>query len=433
MIDRYQRKPFKALFSLESRYEAFLEVEKKASEAWYKKGLITKKELDDILEVTFDLNEINELEKETKHDVIAFTRNLSNRLNSDAKKWIHYGLTSTDVVDTANGLIIKKANEILEKDIHEFMAVLKEKAFQYRSTICMGRTHGIHADITVFGLKYALWYDEFKRHLDRFHMARKQVEVGKISGAVGNYANVDPFIESDVCASLGLTPSDISTQVLQRESIAFYITTLALIGTTLEKIALEIRHLSRTEVGETKEGFSKNQKGSSAMPHKKNPISSENITGCARLLRGYISPVFEDISLWHERDISHSSVERVVLEDSTSLLDYMLTRFKEVISNLYVDDGRMLENIQMTYGAIYAQRIMNKLIDKYGYTREDAYDFIQKVSTQAIESKTPIEILLLEEGMYRPIHPLTEKDIKDSMSHDYYLKHVDQIYHKVFR
>ncbi|MDY0210671.1 MAG: adenylosuccinate lyase [Acholeplasma sp.] len=432
MIDRYSRKQMKEIWGEQSRFEAFLEVEKKSSEAWFKKGLMKKDELNDILKATFDLEEIKQLELETKHDVIAFTRNLSNRMDSNAKKWIHYGLTSTDIVDTANGFIIKKANDILFKDITNFMEVLKTKAFEYKQTICVGRTHGVHADLTSFGLKYVLWYDEFKRHLERFNLARKQIEVGKISGAVGNYANVDPFIESDVCASLGLIKSDISTQVLQRDRHAFYITTLALMGSTLEKIAVEIRHLSRTEVMEVKEGFSKNQKGSSAMPHKKNPIASENISGCARLLRGYMMPAFENIPLWHERDISHSSVERVILEDATTLLDYMLVRFKEVVDHLFVDEAKMRENIQLTYGAIYAQRLMNTLIEQHKYTREAAYDFIQKVSLKAIESKTNIKTLLLDENEFFGIHPLTEQQIEASMTNEYYFKHVNQIYNKVF-
>ena len=433
MIDRYSRKIMQELWSDKARFDALLDVEKRASEAWFKLGIITDSELKDILSATFDLDEIKVLEKDLRHDIIAFTRNLSNRMDSDAKKWIHYGLTSTDVVDTANGVILKKVNQILLEDIKAFMAVLKDKAYQYQNTICVGRTHGIHADLTSFGLKYALWYDEMNRNLKRFIEVSKEIEVGKISGAVGNYANVPPFIQDDVCASLGLTSANISTQVLQRDRHAAYITTLALIGSTLEKIAVEVRHLSRTEVAEVREVFGSKQKGSSAMPHKKNPITSENITGCARLLRGYITPAFENIALWHERDISHSSVERVILSDSTTLLDYMLNRYKDVIANLDVFEDRMLQNINLTYGALYAQRFMNALIEHHGYTREDAYDFIQKVSSEAIQSRTHILTLLKDEKHFGGLHPLTDAELESAISHDYYLKHVTDIYAKVFR
>ena len=433
MIDRYSRKIMQELWSEKARFDALLDVEKRASEAWFKLGVITDSELKDILSATFDLDEIKDLEKDLRHDIIAFTRNLSNRMDSDAKKWIHYGLTSTDVVDTANGVILKKVNQILLEDIKAFMAVLKDKAFQYQNTICVGRTHGIHADLTSFGLKYALWYDEMNRNLKRFIEVSKEIEVGKISGAVGNYANVPPFIQDDVCASLGLTSANISTQVLQRDRHAAYITTLALIGSTLEKIAVEVRHLSRTEVSEVREAFGSKQKGSSAMPHKKNPITSENISGCARLLRGYITPAFENIALWHERDISHSSVERVILSDSTTLLDYMLNRYKDVIANLDVFEDRMLQNINLTYGALYAQRFMNALIEHHGYTREDAYDFIQKVSSEAISKRIHILTLLKDEKHFGGLHPLTDKELETATSHDYYLKHVTDIYAKVFR
>ena len=433
MIDRYSRKIMQELWSEKARFDALLDVEKRASEAWFKLGVITDSELKDILSATFDLDEIKDLEKDLRHDIIAFTRNLSNRMDSDAKKWIHYGLTSTDVVDTANGVILKKVNQILLEDIKAFMAVLKDKAYQYQNTICVGRTHGIHADLTSFGLKYALWYDEMNRNLKRFIEVSKEIEVGKISGAVGNYANVPPFIQDDVCASLGLTSANISTQVLQRDRHAAYITTLALIGSTLEKIAVEVRHLSRTEVAEVREAFGSKQKGSSAMPHKKNPITSENISGCARLLRGYITPAFENIALWHERDISHSSVERVILSDSTTLLDYMLNRYKDVIANLDVFEDKMLQNINLTYGALYAQRFMNALIEHHGYTREDAYDFIQKVSSEAIQSRTHILTLLKDKNHFGGLHPLSDAELESAISHDYYLKHVTDIYAKVFR
>lgn len=433
MIDRYTRKVMKDIWSEKSRYDALLLVEKKASEAWYKLGLIQDSELKDILEATYDLDDVKALELETKHDIIAFTRNLSERMTSDAKKWIHYGLTSTDVVDTAYGVIFKRVNEVLLSDMEAFMAVLKKKAYQYKDTICVGRTHGIHADLTSFGLKWALWYDEMNRNLNRFKAACEDMEVGKISGAVGNFANVPPFIQDDVCASLGLKSAAISTQVLQRDSHAHYIHVLALIGSTLEKIAVEIRHLSRTEIGEVREPFSQKQKGSSAMPHKKNPITSENVSGISRLLRGYTIPAFENIALWHERDISHSSVERVIFSDSTTLLDYILTRYMDTLEHLNVYPEKMLENIEITKGALYAQRLMNVLIENYHYLREEAYDFIQGVASYAIENRISMKELLLKHDDFSKLHPMTEADIESAMEHSYYLKQVDSIFGRVFR
>lgn len=433
MIDRYTRKIMKDLWSEKSRYDALLLVEKKASEAWFKLGLIRASELNDILEATYDLNEVKALEQETKHDIIAFTRNLSERMSSDAKKWIHYGLTSTDVVDTAYGVIFKQVNAVLRADIETFMAVLKQRAIEFKDTLCVGRTHGIHADLTSFGLKWALWYDEMNRNLKRFNAACVDIEVGKISGAVGNFANVPTFIQDDVCASLGIQSADISTQVLQRDSHAHYMHVLALIGSTLEKIAVEIRHLSRTEVGEVREPFSLKQKGSSAMPHKKNPITSENISGCARLLRGYTIPAFENIPLWHERDISHSSVERVIFSDATTLLDYVLVRYTDTLANLNVYPEKMLKNIEITQGALYAQRFMNVLIEKYQYHREEAYDFIQGVASYAIEHQIGMKQLLLEHDDFRSIHPMSEGDIESAMEPTYYLKQVDAIFARVFK
>ena len=433
MIDRYSRKTMKDIWSEKARYDALLLVEKKASEAWYKLGLLSQSELKDILEATYNLDEVKALELETKHDIIAFTRNLSERMTSDAKKWIHYGLTSTDVVDTAYGVIFKKVNEVLLCDLEAFMAILKKKAYQYKDTLCVGRTHGIHADLTSFGLKWALWYDEMNRNLNRFKAACADIEVGKISGAVGNFANVPPFIQDDVCASLGLKSAPISTQVLQRDSHAHYIHVIALIGSTLEKIAVEIRHLSRTEISEVREPFSQKQKGSSAMPHKKNPITSENISGLSRLLRGYTIPAFENIALWHERDISHSSVERVIFADATTVLDYLLVRYMDTLDHLNVYPEQMLKNIEITKGALYAQRFMNVLIEKYEYHREEAYDFIQGVASYAIEHQISMKDILLKHEDFKLLHPLSELDIESAMTPDYYLKQVDSIFARVFR
>ena len=430
MIDRYQRKQLKEVWSEENKYAKMLQVEIAASQAWCRFGLFDEDVLSEIKQATFDIDEIKRLEVVTKHDIIAFTRNLSDRMKSDAKKYIHYGLTSTDVVDTTNGLLLKEANYYIEEGIKDVMSILKGLALEYKDVLCMGRTHGMHADITSFGLKFLLFYDEFKRHLKRFKLARLDVEVGLISGAVGNYANVDPFIERETLKILGLNKMNITTQVLPRDLHANYIHTIALIGTTLEKIATEIRHLSRTEVGELREGFSKGQKGSSAMPQKKNPISSENITGLSRVLRSYTMPAYENNILWHERDISHSSVERIILVDATTLLDYMLNRMYNVLDDLYIDTSRIESNIKLSYDTVYAQRFMHKLIEK-GLSREQAYDYIQELSNKAYELRESFTTLARKDQHIRSY--LSSEDIEDATSRDYYLKHVDYIYNEVLK
>ena len=303
---------------------------------------------------------IKEIEAITKHDVVAFTRAVGESLGEE-KKWIHYGLTSTDVVDTANGYLLKQANEILRRDIVAIMDVLKKRAMEFKYTPCIGRTHGMHADITSFGLKWALWYEDMVRCLERFDYARKEVEVGKLSGAVGNFANIPPQIEEYVCKDLGINYALISTQVLQRDRHAHYMACLALIASELEKMALEVRNLSRQEVHETEEAFSKGQKGSSAMPHKRNPISSENICGCARVIRGYMETFYQNIALWHERDISHSATERIILPDSTELLDYMLNRFKGILENLVVYPEKMMEDIYKLISEANSDRLHRQL------------------------------------------------------------------------
>ncbi len=386
MILRYSREKMRKIWSDENKFNTFLNVEILSCYAWSELGIIPKEDVDKIkAKAKVDLDRIAELEAITRHDVIAFTRSISETLG-DEKKWVHYGLTSTDVVDTTNGVLLKQANDIIYDDIIKFMDVLKEKALRYKDTPCIGRTHGIHADITSFGLKWVLWHEEMKRNLERFNMARRDIECGKISGAVGNFVNVEPFIQDYVCEKLGISSANISTQVLQRDRHAFYIATLALIATTLEKIATEIRSLQRTEIHEVEEAFKAGQKGSSAMPHKRNPISSENICGCARVMRGYMTPAYEDIPLWHERDISHSSVERIILPDATELLDYMLNRYQDVLSNLVVYEDQMLDNINKTDGAIFSQRVMNALIEK-GLSREEAYDLVQILAMKSYNEK----------------------------------------------
>ena len=416
------------LFSEKAKFDAYLKVEIHTLEAWSTLGKIPKNDVDKIKETaSFSVERIKEIEQETRHDIVAFTRCVSESLGEE-KKWIHYGLTSTDVVDTANGHILKQANDILWNDLLEFQNVLKEKALLYKDTPCIGRTHGIHADITSFGLKWAVWYDEFSRHLDRFSQVRKEVEMGKISGAVGNFANTPPEVQDYVCKAMGIGSSNISTQTLQRDRHANYMAEIALIGGTMEKIAVEIRHLQRTEVREVEEFFREGQKGSSAMPHKRNPISSENITGCSRVLRGYMIAAYENVPLWHERDISHSSVERIILPDAIMLLDYMLHRYKKVLSNLTVFEDRMLKNIYITNGVIFSQRILTKLIDK-GVSRETAYDTIQPIAMKAWQEGLQYRDLLMENDLVKA--NLDDSEIDDAFDVAYFLRNVDVILKRV--
>lgn len=429
MIERYSRKEIQTIWSEENKYSAFMKVELMTAEAWQLQGLMDLSELELMKNnARFSLERIHEIEEKTKHDVIAFTRAVSESLGPE-KRFFHYGLTSTDVVDTANGLLLKEANNLIAKDIDQLMAVLKQKALTYQETFCIGRTHGIHAEITVFGLKWALWYEEMARNKERFIQARQAVEIGKLSGAVGTYATSDPQIETIVMDKLGLIPARISTQTLQRDRHAYYVATLALIGATLEKIATEIRHLQRTEVGEVEEAFGSGQKGSSAMPHKHNPISSENICGLARVLRGYMIPAYENIALWHERDISHSSVERIVLADATTLLDYMLNRYRKVLDSLVVYPEKMLENIHLTHDVIFSERVLTALIDK-GMSREEAYDLIQPLAEKAYRQKINFQTLLKADPVVSS--RLNTVKIEELFDLNHAQKHVATIFHKVF-
>jgi len=428
MINRYKREVMDKIFTEEAKFNAYLEVEIFALEAWSELGLIP---IEDVMKIResakFSVERIKEIEKETKHDIIAFTRNVSEYLGEE-KKWVHYGLTSTDVVDTANGYLIKQANDIISDDLIKFRDMLKKKAIEYENTPTIGRTHGIHADITSFGLKFALWYDEFNRHIERFSAIRKEIEIGKISGAVGNHANTPPFVQDFVCDKLGIQSAKISTQVLQRDRHANYISFLALVGATIEKIALEIRHLQRTEVREAQEFFAKGQKGSSAMPHKRNPIASENVTGLARVLRGYMITSYENVALWHERDISHSSTERIIIPDATQLLDYMLNRYHKVLDTLVVFKEKMLKDIYITNGVIFAQRVLTKLIDK-GFSREKAYDTVQVIAMESWENNLDFKNLLLNNSIIMDV--LTSDEVEDAFEIDYFLRNVKEIYKRV--
>lgn len=430
MIERYSRPLVRKIWTDENKFNAFLKVEILACRAWSEIGHIPSSDVDKIeANANFDLSRIYELEAQTKHDVVAFTRAVSETLGEE-KKWVHYGLTSTDVVDTANGYLLKQANDIIYQDIVSFMDVLKKQALRFKKTPCIGRTHGIHADITSFGLKFVLWHEEMKRNLERFQNARLEVEAGKMSGAVGNFANIPPFIQNYVCKKLGIQSANISTQVLQRDRHAYYVATLATIASSLEQMALEIRHLQRTEVHEAEEAFSKGQKGSSAMPHKRNPISSENICGCSRVMRGYMHTAYENIALWHERDISHSSAERIILPDATMLLDYMLTRFKGIVENLVVYPEVMLENIYKTNGVIFAQRVMNALIEK-GLSREEAYDLVQPIAMEAYNEKKDYQTLL--ESNELVMKHLTETELKECFTLEYYFNNIEYIYNRCLK
>ena len=428
MINRYSRPVMAKIWTDQNKFESYLKVEILACEAFSKLGVVPESDLEKIKKnASFDLKRIYEIEEVTRHDVVAFTRAVSETLGEE-KKWIHYGLTSTDVVDTANGYLLKQANEILRDDLVRFMEVLKKKALLYKNTPCIGRTHGIHADITTFGLKWALWYEDMKRNLERFDNAAKIIECGKISGAVGNFANAPIFIQDYVCEQLGIQSAAISTQTLQRDRHAQYMSTLALIGTTMEKIATEIRHLQRSEVHEAEEPFKKGQKGSSAMPHKRNPITSENICGCARVLRGYMVTSYENVALWHERDISHSSTERIILPDATILLDYMLNRYANLLDNLVVYEGQMLKNIYLTNKVIFAQRVMTTLISK-GLSREEAYDTVQPISMEAYNNNLDYQELLSKNEKIMSI--LTKEELDSCFTLDYYQKNVEAIYKRV--
>lgn len=428
MIDRYTRPEMAEIWSEKAQFDAWLEVEIAACEAWSRLGVIPAKEVDLIRRNSkFDAARIHEIEEITRHDVVAFTRSVSESLGEE-RKWIHYGLTSSDVVDTAWSIRLKKANVLILAELDRMISVLGRRADEHRHTLMMGRTHGIHAEPTTFGVKLALYYAEMKRNRDRFVAAAEGVRVGKVSGSVGTFAHVPMEVEQITCELLGLEVAAVSTQVLQRDRHAHYVSVLALIGATLEKMAVEVRGLQKSEVREVEEAFSKGQKGSSSMPHKRNPIGSENVTGCARLLRGYMIAAYENVALWHERDISHSSAERVLLPDATTVLHYSLQRFATLMDNLVVFDQNMRRNMQRTFGLYNSQRVLNKLIDK-GLMREDAYDRVQPCAMTAWEEERSFMDIVLESKSIR--EELSEAEIRDCFDDEYHLKRVDLILARV--
>ncbi len=428
MIDRYTRPEMAELWSETQQFQAWLDVELAACWAWSQVGAIPEADVEKLYaDARFDVSRIHEIEQQTRHDVVAFTRAVSESLG-DEKKWVHYGLTSSDVVDTAWSVRLKKANVLLRDALRQLRDVVAQKARAHRHTLMMGRTHGVHAEPTTFGLKLALYYAELGRNLERFERAADEVEVGKLSGAVGTFAHIPPEVERLTCERLGLRPAPISTQVLQRDRHAHYLGVLALIGATLEKMAVEIRHLQRSEVREVEEAFGKGQKGSSAMPHKRNPIGSENITGCARLLRGYLVPAYENVALWHERDISHSSVERVILPDATTILHYALARFTRIIENLVVYPEAMRRNMERTFGLYNSQRLLLKLIDR-GLSREEAYDRVQPRAMQAWQEQRAFREIVSEAPEITEY--LSPEDLDDAFDPRYHLRHVDLLFERV--
>ncbi len=429
MIPRYTRPEMAAIWEPENRFRIWLEVEIAACEAWNKLGRIP----DDALEVIrdradFDIARIDEVEEEVKHDVIAFLTAVGEKIGPQSR-YVHMGMTSSDVLDTSFGVQLVQAADLILKGIEGARDAVRAKAFEHRGTVMMGRSHGMHAEPMTFGLKMAIWYEELGRALDRMRRARETVAVGKLSGAVGTYSNIPPEVEAHVCASLGLVPARVATQVLQRDRHAEYMTALALAASGIEKFAVEIRHLMRTEVGEVQEAFTKGQKGSSAMPHKKNPILSENLSGLARLIRGYCLAAMENIPLWHERDISHSSVERVIFPDATIVMDFMLHRFASMVEGLVVDGERMRRNMELSGGATYSQTLLLALVDA-NMTREEAYAIVQRNAHKALDSgRTFAELVRQDQDVLQVLDPEAINSVFDPAA---MLKQAGTIFDRVF-
>ncbi|MCY0875724.1 MAG: adenylosuccinate lyase [Firmicutes bacterium] len=428
MIERYSLPAMADVWTLSNRYEAWLEVEIAACEAWAELGVIPKEDVALIREhARVDVQRALEIEKDTRHDVVAFTRQVSETLGPE-RKWVHYGLTSTDVVDTALGLQLKQANALIREALEALIDTLRNQAVRYKDTVMMGRTHGVHAEPTTFGLKLALYYTEMTRNLERFDRAAETVRYGKLSGAVGTYANIDPQVEAYVCERLGLKPAPISTQTLQRDRHAEYMATLALIGASLDKIATEIRGLQKTEIREVEEPFYAGQKGSSAMPHKRNPVTCEQISGLSRVLRGNMVAAYENVALWHERDISHSSVERVILPDSTTLVHYLLHKMTGILARLTVFPDHMIRNMNRTFGLIYSQRVLLALIDQ-GLAREEAYDLVQSQAMRAWEEQRSFRELLEETDAVT--RHLSQAQLDECFDYRHHLTHVNTIFRRL--
>lgn len=428
MIERYSLPKMKGIWQEEFKFKTILDIEILALEALAKLKAVPSQAVKRIRKkAKFDLKEIQKIEEKTQHDVVAFVTNVAQYIGSDAK-YLHFGLTSSDILDTTLGVQLKAAADILIDDINRLLKALAKKAKTYKDTACVGRTHGVHAEPTTFGLKLALWYDEMQRNLTRLKLAKEEAAVGKISGAVGTFANIDPRVESYICKKLGLKPAKISTQIIQRDIYAVFMAKIAIVGSSLEKFATEIRHLQRTEVLEAEEPFDKGQKGSSAMPHKRNPVICERICGLSRLLRGNALAAMENIALWHERDISHSSVERVIMPDSTLALDYMLNKFIQVIEGLNVYPQNMMANLIKTKGLIFSQRVLLSLMDS-GMPRTEAYDIVQRAAMKTWKEGIDFKksLMLNNEVLKR----LNEKELDKIFDLNYYLRKVNVIFKRV--
>jgi adenylosuccinate lyase len=430
MIRRYTHPEMGRIWSDQRKYETWLQVELAAADAMAAAGIIPKEAACELrAKAGFDVARIEAIEQVTHHDVIAFTTAVAEQAGASAR-WLHFGLTSSDVVDTAQAIQMVEACDLILQDLEALQRAVKERAFEHRRTPMIGRTHGVHAEPITFGLKLALWYAELSRDMERVRRAREVVRVGKISGAVGTYAHLDPAIESDVCARLGLEPAPISSQVIQRDRHAELLAALAITAASLEKFALEIRGLQKTEIGEVEEPFAKGQKGSSAMPHKRNPIGCEQIVGLARLLRGNAQTAFENVALWHERDISHSSAERVILPDSFIALDHMLRRFTRIVSGMVVYPERMRQNLERSRGVIFSGQVLLELARR-GVSREQAYEWVQRNAMRSFDEQKDFKTLLLADADVMTV--LTPADIDKAFDLDEQLRHVDTIFARVFQ
>jgi adenylosuccinate lyase len=429
VIERYSRPEMARIWEPENRYRKWLDIEIYACEAHAEMGRIPKEAVERIkAKASFDVPRIDEIERTVKHDVIAFLTSVADYIGDDSR-FVHLGLTSSDILDTSFAMLLKEAGELIIADIKKLMEVIKKRAYEHKMTPQMGRSHGIHAEPVTFGLKMALWYDEMARNLKRMQAALDTIAYGKLSGAVGTFANIDPQVEEYVCRKAGLKPAPCSTQVLQRDRHAEYFSTLAIVASSIEKFSVEIRHLQRTEVLEAEEFFSKGQKGSSAMPHKRNPVLSENLTGLARLIRGYAVSAMENVALWHERDISHSSVERIIGPDATILMDFMLNRAIGLIENLVVYPENMLRNLNQMRGLIFSQRVLLKLAEA-GASREKAYALVQRNAMKVWEEGKDFQTELLNDAEVTGFLPADE--IKEAFDLGYHMKHVDTIFTRVF-
>ena len=425
MIDRYSRPKMKSVWSEQNKYDKWLAVELAVCEAWTEAGVVPEEDMKKLRKASYNFDLMNEIFEKTRHDMTAFTRSITENLGAEGR-WIHLGLTSSDVIDTAQSLQMIEAAELLLNEVASLRDTLRLKATEYKNTLMMGRTHGIHAEPTTFGLKLAIWWDEMNRHEERLKFAKEQISVGKISGAVGTHATITPSIEESVCNKLGVQVAPISNQIIQRDRYANFVSTLALIAASLEKFATEIRSLQRTEVREAEEPFGEGQTGSSAMPHKRNPELSERVCGLARLIRGFSLTALENVALWHERDISHSSAERIILPDSCLALDYILSVFNYVMEGLRVYPERMMENIESTRGVIFSQRVLLGLVERGGLSRERAYAIVQKNAMKSWDDELDFRELILAEG--EVISSLDPSDIAQLFDYQYYTRFVDETF-----